>query len=297
MPFGVELPENLGQPAPEAPVTESAPEGAEPKDSAPEGAKELSTSQEPNTPKETLDIDKLESFRFAGRDWTPKDLKNAYLMREDYTRKTQEVAEARKYADNFSVDLQTVIQNPDLIAKLRAVYPKAYVDVAERVLAYRAQQQGTQQVTPNQNANDPLHKITQWQQQVDNKLSKIDQWEAHQQQVEIKGIESWLTSQYETLSKKYPLANGEVITARAQVLSDSGNEITEKVLDRLFKQNDEETKAHYEKVYKEKVTKQLEAGSKSKDVGAGGGVPGNAPKGLKTFKEAREAMIKDLGAR
>lgn len=301
MAFGVVLPEDLGKStAPEVEPsegsTESAPSGA--KDLAPEGdgAKELAESPEPQATKEkeALDLDKLESFRFAGRNWTPKDLKNAYLMREDYTRKTQEIAEARKYADNFTVDLQAVIQDPGLIEKLRAVYPKAYVDVAEKVLArMQPSVPGTQQAAPTQNADPALQK---WREQVESKLSRLDQWEEAQKHAEIEKIESWLTNTYDTLSKKYPLADNEVITARAQVLSDNGHKIDEKVLDKLFKQNDEETKTRWEKVYKEKVNKQLEAGQRSKDTGSGGGVPGNAPRGFKTIKEATQTMLKDFGA-
>lgn len=300
MPFGVELPEDLGKPSTEAAPVEGkettqdlAPEGGNsPEGSAPSGAKSLPEAQKPEGTKEPLDLDKLESFRFAGRDWSPKDLKNAYLMREDYTRKTQEVAEARKYTDNFPIDMQAVIQNPSLMNKLRAVYPKEFVAVAEKILATR-QVQGTQEVTSTQKPSDDFSK---WRETVESKLSTIDQWQEAQRQNEVKSIESWLDNQYAMLSTKYPLAHPEIVTARARTLSEHGHKIDEKALDKLFKENHDELNGKFEKTYKEKVNKQLEAGSKSKDTGSGGGTPGKSPGGPRNLKEAKEAMLKDLGA-
>jgi hypothetical protein len=66
---------------------------------------------------------------------TPKDLKNSYLMREDYTRKTQEVAEARKYVDNFKYDLQSLVKQPSLMGQFEKVYPKEFVQLAKEILS------------------------------------------------------------------------------------------------------------------------------------------------------------------
>lgn len=281
MPFGVELPENLGQTTTE----ESAPQ----QDLSPEEGKVSTESSQPETAKELLDLDKLERFRFEGREWSPKDLKNAYLMREDYTRKTQELSKARQYVDNFEVDLQTVINDPSRIAEFRAVYPAQYVKLAEQVLSRLGGERSAQQV--NSNPNDELSKRFS---QIENKLSKIDQWEEQQRQQEVRNIESWLDNQYAVLSKKYDKADPEVVTARAQVISDNGHKVDEKVLEKLFEKHHKEVSERWDKSYKETVKKQLEAGSKSKDIGAGGGTPGGAPRTARTIKEATKLALEDL---
>lgn len=301
MPFGVQLPEDLGK---QTPVSEGAPDGASPsgsQDLSPEGSSpsgEVSTeSVKSEITKELLDLDKLERFRFDGKEWNRNDFKNSYLMHQDYTRKTQELAENRKYVDNFQVDLQTVVNDPSRMKEFRAVYPKSFVQVAEKVLAHMQPKQSMPQATPNAPQDELSRKFEERFATIDQKLSKIDQWEQQQLQNEIKSIESWLDNQFSTLSKKYNLADPEVVTARAQVLSDNGQKVDEKVLEKLFEKHHSEVKERWDKTYKEKVTKQKEAGTKSRDMGAGGGTPGGQPKQVKTIKEATKLALEDLGAR
>lgn len=305
MPFGVQLPDDLGKNT--APVNEGgAPDGASPtgaqQDLSPEGSPSGETSTKAPSPEVTkqdiLDLDKLERFRFDGKEWNRNDFKNSYLMQQDYTRKTQELAETRKYVDNFQVDLQTVISDPTRMKEFRAVYPKAYVQVVEKVLE-RLKPQATPPSAPQVSTpNDDLAKRFEERfSKLENSLSRIDTWEEQQRQNEVKSIESWLDNQYQTLSKKYDLADQEVVTARAQVLSDNGQKIDEKVLEKLFEKHHNEVKERWEKTYKEKVTKQKEAGAKSKDMGTGGGTPSGQPRQVKTIKEATKIALEDLGAR
>ncbi len=303
MPFGVELPDNIGStPAPEAAPTgsEAAAGSGTPGESGGwEGDNKVSAKGEQSqATKDFLDLDKLERFRFAGREWSPKDLKNAYLRHEDYTRKTQElsqerasITEARKYSDNFSADLQAVIDNPSRISEFRDVYPKAYVDAALKILE-RVQGTGAApQAGSKPQANDPLlQKVSS----LEDKLTAIQE---EKRQGEVKQIESWLNNTFQTLEKKYPMANSELITARAEVLAKQKEAITEEVLERLFKKNHEEIQASWDKIYKGKVQEQIKAGSKAKDTGAGGGIPGEAPRKFKNFKEATAAAIEDLSRR
>lgn len=294
MPFNVELPDNLGSTTQNAPAPEV--------DTAPAGepqsleGQDSTRAESPEAPRDILDLDKLDRFRFDGKEWSAKDLRNSYLMHQDYTRKTQEVAETRKYVDNFQTDLQTVINDPTRIKDFKAVYPKAYVSVAEKILERLAPQNpSVPQVNPNtQKMPDELSRKLA---EMESKLSKLDQWEEQQRVAEVQKIESWLDNQYSTLSKKYDHADPEVVTARAQVLSDNGHKVDEKILEKLFEKHHSEVKTRWDKTYKEKVNKQLEAGNKSKDVGAGGGTPGGAPKQARTIKEATKIALEDLGAR
>lgn len=291
MPFGVDLPDNLGETTTAAP--ESAPNsGADiVGDAAPKDLDISRTAEKSEAPKDYLDLDKLERFRFAGREWSPKELRNAHLRHEDYTRKTQETAEARKYADNFAHDIRAVIENPHRISEFRQVYPKSYVEAAQRILERMQGSGQTPQHSDPAKPNDPM------MQKLSSLEEKFSALEAEKFKGEVEQTEAWLNSQFETLTKKYPYANSEVVTARAEVASRQGTEITKEVLDKLFKASDNEIKAQWEKRYKEKVQEQIKAGSKAKDTGTGGGIPGGAPKGFKTIKEATNQFIQDFTAK
>lgn len=286
MPFGVELPDNLGASETQTETgVNPAPEGASPP------IQEVSRAIEPEK-NQDLDLDKLERFRFQGKEWTPKELRNAQLRHEDYTRKTQELAETRKYSDNFAIDLQSVLRNPNRFEEFRKIYPKQFVQIAEEVLKSvkpsSPTPQSTQSTESAQKPTDP---------RVEEILSEWGQIKQEQQKAEIEQIHSWLDNQFETLSKKYDFANSEIVTARAEAASLQGTQITKELLDKLFKANHEEIKGAWEKRYKSKVNEQLEKGKKAKDIGGGGGIAGEAPRGLKTLAEAKKAMLADFGAK
>lgn len=277
MPFGVELPDNLGEEK-EAEVKDT--ENTE---------KDLGEQKSTEEIKELVDLDKLEKFRFDGRDWSPKDLKSAYLMQSDYTKKTQEVAKDRQYVDNFRHDLNTLIADPKRIEEFAKVYPKHYTDIAKSILETLTTR-GQKEEAPNQGAGvDP-----KFLSEFNSIKGKISEWEEAQRQAEIEKIHSWIDNQFDSLSKKYPFANAEAVNARASYLADTGTQITEQVLDKLFKSNNDEIKQAMDKVYKEKAVKQIEANKKGKDIGVGGGVPSQAPKGFKTIKEATAALLDDI---
>lgn len=293
MAFGVELPENIGstpsEPTGGTEISTGAPAGEKFSSEAPK-TETTETKGQPTV----ADLDKLERFRFAGREWSPKELKNAYLMQSDYTRKMQEVAETRKYTDNFASDLQTVLKDRHRLEEMRRIYPKEYMDVAERIL----QEKGGQPAPTQPTQTDSVKSHPEFQQL----RSELDQWKAEKEQAQVASNQSWLDTQFDKLAKKYPFADPEVITARAEIaitrhgqkLAADGN--GEQLLDRLFKKNDEEIKAKWAEHYKGKVNQQIDVGKRGKDVGAGGGVPGSAPKGFKTIKEATNAFLSDIAA-
>lgn len=302
MPFGVELPENLGSPAPESTggtetQTDLAPSGADTaKADSPETTEALSGAGQEKTPttseiKEILDLDKHDRFRFAGKEWTRKEFNNAYLMQSDYTRAKQQLAEDRRYADNYAADLRKVIRNPERLDEFKKLYPKSYVEMATNVLndlrGQQPQPQGSQQKVPQpQNQEDP---------EVQSMKAEFREWKQKQYQAEVDTYQSWLDNQYETLGKKYPFANTEAVTMRASLLSEQGHEIKKETLEKLFKEVDDSEKSRFEAMYKSKVEKQKQVGLKTKDIGSGGSTPGSAPRGLKTLKEAKEAWLNDLG--
>ncbi len=290
MPFGVELPENLGSGA----STDSNVDTTDsPVGDSPSGDTSSNASTQPGTngaaakAEAITDLDKLERFRFAGREWKPKDLHSAYLMREDYTRKTQELSETRKYVDNFAADLRTVAKEPGRLEEFKRIYPREYVELAMKYLESGKAANPQERAQPTQTEDPKVAEL----------YDKVAKWEQVQKENEVTQIQSWLDNTFSTLGKKYPFANAEVINARAEVAARQGTQITENVLDKLFKANDQEIKSKFEQLYKGKVNQQLNVGKKGKDMGSGGGTPSAAPRTAKTIKEATRLALEDLGAR
>jgi len=297
MPFGVDLPENLGTESPSsAPETgQGAP--SESGDRAPEIQQDLreDSKSEATREEKIADLDKLQRFRFEGREWDPKSLKSAILAHADYTRKTQEVAEARKYADNFDADLAKVVENPNRLAEMRQIYPAVYVQMAERYLA-KLRESGNSGVQPQnrdvQSADQDLRR----------ELQELKQWrdaqEAEKTELRVQQIQATLDRQFESLAKKYEFADPVVVNQWALSASERGIKITEKVLDTLFKQHNDQVQKRYEQIYRAKVDKQKQAGSKARDMAGGGDAVGSAPKTARTIREATKQWLADLdGAR
>src|SRR5574343_228178 len=103
-------------------------------------AKDVSTSEQQvsETPKEQskyIDLDSVERFKFNGKEWSPKDLKNSIMAHADYTKKTQAMAEEKKYSENFPYDLASVLENPKLFDQFKQLYPPQYVKVVQDKLS------------------------------------------------------------------------------------------------------------------------------------------------------------------
>ncbi len=295
-PFGVELPDNFGSSTAESsPVTESAPQGNE---SFQRNDNNTETTGKPVDG--VLDLDKLDRFRFQGKEWTAKDLRSAYMMKQDYTRKTQEVSETRKYADNFDADLSSILENPQLLDEMRKVYPASYVAVAEKVLA-RAQAQGSSPSSNSQGTTTQTNpEFEKFRKEFEDFKSKefsglkntISGYEREKHQAEIAKAEAWLDKTYANLGKKYPNAMEEVVTARAAYLREQGNNITEQVIERLFKDVDKMMSEKFNSRAQKRVSGQLDANLRGKDTGAGGGIPGSPAVKPANMKEAKEAALK-----
>ncbi len=241
------------------------------------------------------ELEKLERFKFDGQEWTPKDLKNAILRYNDYTRKTQELAENRKsveteqlYRDNFRVDFDKVLQNPDLMSTFKQTYPAHWVDVAEKLLE-KAQASSNQPAKADQSATAGA--------QIDPKIMKdIDYIKNTFQQREVEALEKTIDAEFQKLSQKYPKANQELVLARAQVLSEKKVDILkEGKLEEIFKSLHDQDSTR-EKQWRENLLKeQKTANARGRDIGKGGGTPGKAPEKM-SFKDARQRMIDDMGA-
>lgn len=292
--FGIEIPDEvINEAAPEVENTESA------------DTIEVNEGDGPKTPVEMTDLGKLERFLYEGKEWTPKDLKNAILMREDYTRKTQELSKAResvetnrKYADNLHYDLQKVIDNPALMAEFKKIYPKQFHNVADRLLEKYSGPQTSQ--------NSTHQAPTQLPREIMDRLNKIDEIgeklsasENKAKEAEIQAVQQQLDGYFDKLSQKYEMADPDIVNSRAIALLErakqDGSElrITEQLLEKLFKEHQAQVEAKYTGFYETKIKSQKTASLKARDTGRGGEAPTSPPEKL-TMKQAKQKLFADL---
>jgi hypothetical protein len=259
--------------------TESAPSEAP--------AAESGQSEQP-TAQEILDLDSVEKFRFSGRELTPKELQSMVMMQSDYTRKTQQIAEERKYYDNLSVDLEAVKRNPSLAAQFKSTYPAKF----HSYLGYAVQnyQQQTQQNPQNasQGQNPRQADSTQFEQ-------RLSQMESDFQERKVAAAEQEIDLIFKKNAGKFPMADEEAVLARAQTLldrlrTDNGPsaKITDSQWDNLFKSVHERNQKLADKYYSDKINKQKQANARGKDAAPGGGIPGQAPSQPRTLKAAAD---------
>lgn len=256
-------------------TTQESPAGANP--DTPQGTETLA-----KTAQEILDLDKLERVRWGGKEWSIKDLQNATLRQEDYSRKTAEVKKQENFARNYIYDLRTVLTNPNRLDEFKKVYPKEYVQMVEEELKLRG------------NANQPKPEVSPASKpdpRFDEMYGEFQEWKENLRQSTVEKDKAWLENQIEVHSKKYDMADVETVLARAQVVESSGERVTEKVMEKLFKDLHDKTQERWEKKYQAMNSKQKAKSEAGKDIGPGGAIPGQAPVKPKSMKEARAGLF------
>ena len=233
------------------------------------------TTGEPQEQPSIYDLDSAEKFKWQGREWTTKELQSAYMAHSDYTRKTQALAEERKFYDNLSVDLEAVKSNPALIQEFKRVYPERF----HSYLNYVQEKQPQLQAQTNQQSIDTKF------------VERVERLEKGIHEREVAAIEAELDAKFKQYSDKYPMADEEAVIARAQALINRGEKITDQTWDNLWKSVHERNQSLADKYYSEKVKQQKTASAKAKDVGSGGGTVGRAPHLPKTIKQATDDLL------
>jgi hypothetical protein len=303
MAFGVELPADFSKdlasqggssdPQLAAKDTMLAPDG-DSQSTAPEGEKSSEEKLQ-----EIIDLDKTQKFKWQGKEWTAEELRKATLLQSDYTKKTQELAETRKYADNFATDLERVLRNPDLLGAMAKVYPKEYVARARSILAMRS---------PNAEAGAPegQKSETNLPPELQEKLSKLDEileWREQEakraQEMEVERIEERIDNAFNKFGKTYQYADEAAVLAKLSAAVDSAKmrgeqlELTDKLVETLFKQSHERISQLISTQAKNTLKTQQAASKKALDTGTGG-EPATKPPVKMTMKEAKAAMERHL---
>lgn len=236
---------------------------------------------EQTTEQQIADLEQLEKFQFKGKEWTADELEKAILMQSDYSRKTQELAQERKYYDNLPADLDMVRQNPSLAANFRQVYPEKFHGHLNAILGQAgAGRAGTQ--TIDRQGLDPLV------------VSRLDRVEQRFFEMDVKSKEAEIDSVFNKYQSKYPFAQESVVIAMAQAKLDKKETLDDKTWETLFKNAHQSTEKLFKEHQKNLIKQQTTANQKGRDVARGGGIPGQAPMVAKTLKEAQAIALQQL---
>lgn len=239
---------------------------------------------------DVIELDKLERFKYKGRELTPKEIEaweKGHMMQSDYTKKTQALSEERKYYDNLATDLAAVRNNPSLKSEFLKIYPEKFHSYLDFLGVGNNQQQAAQQSEGRQSL-DP---------EIANRLSKVDQLESYIKEQEVKAIDAKLDVIFQNMSKKYPMADEERVLAMAQGLHNQGVKLDDDMWEKIWSNVHGKTEEMFKSYQKNLVKQQQEASLKARDAsGSGGGIPGAPPKRM-TIKEATEAAIRDFSSR
>ena len=252
---------------------------------------------EAKAPSATLDLSKAEKIMFEGQEMTYEDLKKAYMRHQDYTKKTQALAEERKtyesfsqekkFYDNLHFDLKSVKQNPALADEFKKVYPEKFHAYLDAIVDGQTEKVARQELPP-----EVLNKL----QEHDEFLSSLKEEKTKAEETQIMGqLEQWEGK----FTKKYPNAEiASVYHAMEQYTSKMREDnpefgfkdLNEKVVEGIYKSVND----HFEKRFTEWQNNKLktirDANNKGGDIPPGGGIPGEAPKKMK-LKDVAESII------
>lgn len=253
-----------------------------------EETQNLNKSLDSKEQQDLVDLDSLEKFKFEGREWSRKELRDAYLMQSDYTKKMQALAEQRKqfesssgdmkFYNNLQSDLDTVKSNPNLVDQFKKIYPEKF----HRFL--------------NTGTNETQKQASNVSPEVEELRKQVQEIKSTYEEQKIQAIEAELDVKFTKLTEKYPYADTEAAISRAQALIDKNVTVDDKVWDDIFKTVHERNMKLADKYYSDKINKQKQANTAGKDSAAGGGIPSQAPKKARNIKEATNDALEYMAA-
>lgn len=252
-----------------------------------------------------VELDKLERFKFNGKEYTPQDLKKDFLRQQDYTKKTQALArqreqyeqaqEDKKFATNFVADLRKVYQNPSLEKEFYNIYPVEYHEALKDALEVLRAKNGE---SSGQNQNQSQSVVQQKSQQIDPYLAhRIDKIEKSFHEQEVAKNQTMIDSDISKFSQKYKYANTKEVVANLFETISAGAKYSAELVEQSFKISDKSARDLAKRIYSEQVKEQTSANNKARDVDSGGGTVGRAPRTFKSISEATKQAAEDLSRR
>lgn len=252
------------------------------------------TGEQSQDSQDLVDLSKYSRVKLGDREMTRDELERGVMFQSDYTKKTQEIAQERRYVDNLQSDLGRVREHPALAAEFKRIYPQKFHQFLDYVVPRtNGQPQKTHQ--DNTQLKDP---------RVDEVLSKMQNWEQERHTERVSQASSEIDSYMTKFKSKYPYAapssrefpqgDESLVLAKLSRAIEDGEKIDQSKWEKIFK----EAQSHYEYVYqeiqKQRIKEQKAAHVRGKDIAAGGGVPGGAPNQPRTIKDATKFALQDL---
>lgn len=252
--------------------------------------------------KDMLELERVEKFRFQGKEYTSKEL-GTLLAREKeaqkgFTQKMQALSEERKafetqrseyqkYNDNLVYDLEKVRKDPSLAQEFIRTYPEPYHRHLRAVLSNTSEGQASNTGRGQQDV--PVELMSQVQ-----RLQEfVQKQEVAKAEVQIEHDLNKALSQFKYASKKEVLADIYEFhnQSPADPLTGAKAPITLDLWMKAAEASHNDRMESYKSYQKELINNQKQANSKARDVGAGGGVPGQGPKKFKSFKELNQHVL------
>lgn len=245
----------------------------------------LETKSDAQTTNDMLDLAKLGKFKVDGQEMTFDELKRAILRQQDYTKKTQTLAEERKFIDNLDADLEAVKKNPALAEQFRQIYPEKFHRYLRFAMSEQAKAEG-QPKAPDQQGQPALPpEVLERLERAERASQQV--LEKHQAQVK-KTLETTFSTLEAEAQKKFKYADMihvygaisdhfEANNIDAETLLDKKDAL-EKLFTQLAKASHEQRLKDYEGWKASELEKVKANNSKAQDIGSGGGTPSGAPK-------------------
>lgn len=254
------------------------------------------TQIEAQAPKEQqlIDLAKTGKFMVDGKEMTWDELNKERLRHADYTKKTQALAEERKFHDNLYADLNHVKRNPKLVAEFKKMYPERFHSYLDYVIEKQAANE-----TPKVELPDEVKQKLERIDQIDSLEQRLKSFEEERLQAESAKINNTLEQFEQKFTKKYPQAElGSVYHAMETHVKKMRQEnpeygfkdMNEKVIESFYKSTHDYFAGRFTEWQKSQLKSIRETNKVAGDIPPGGGVPGGAPQKMK-LKDVADHII------
>lgn len=253
-------------------------------------------STETSGQSEYQSLDPNAKYKHEDLEFTASELRSMVMRQQDYTRKTQEIAEERKFHSALQADIENVRRDPRLVAEFKRIYPQKYHSYLK--YASSGSQTPSNETQATQNPKELLEQMLQ-EHPVIQELNNM----------KLSQAEKEVNEAFGKYNQQYPLADDRVVAAFAEQLmiqkqqmayqtGDDPNKIkiTDGEWNKLFKFASDDQEKRFNTHYKTKFEKQKEASKSLKETPAGGVPPGHRPREARTIREATQMFREDLGS-
>ncbi len=247
-----------------------------------------SNTEAPQTQAE-IDLDGHSTFKYQGQTYTQDQFAEIVQGYSKFGEASKYMEEDQKYSANVLVDIEKVLQNPNLISTFKSTYPERYHAYLDRELSRAGQGQNSQ----NTQTNQQQQQSQQLPREVMDRLMKVDGLEQRLYQADVQAASAQIDATLPPLLAKYELADEDKILHEAEKILGRGQKLTPATWERLAREDHEKTQKRADKFHEAKLKAQLDKGKKGQDIGVGGATPGQAPV-KRNFAQAQDAMIQHL---